>query len=584
MSNREVEPFPPCPTAMPPSPPEPGVDMGIERIDWADRHPADQRDGPNEQPRSTIESLQIEEPARPFERVYLEGVKLHIILVCIVVATFLLMLDTSVIATAVPSITDEFDSLADLGWYSGVYQLACAVFQPLTGRIFQRLPLGATYISFFVIFMIGSLLCGAAVSSDMLILGRGIAGLGGAGVTTGALTIIATIAPPQRANEHVSVVMSFSHLGIVMGPIVGGLFSEYVTWRWCFYVNLPVGALVLPMLLLVKIPEQMEKESPLAVLKTFHQQVDLVGFALFTPFTIQLLLALQYAGSGEYAWTSPLVITLFCASGVFLIAWAIWSHFIGRSAIIPLYILKPRVVWTSVITQCLLMTAVYVITIFLSMYFQAIKDFPPFKTGLNMLAGVLSQLFLTITASRIIVRSGFVGLFATIAALFTIGSNAAYAFLQVASPPAAYLGYQVLNGVGRGLGMQTQITAINFSLPPADNAVAMAVLMFTQFLTTAIMQVVASVLFLEALKSGLASKVPQVNAAAVIAAGARDFRKVVAAADLPAVLEVYLHAISMVFWLICGLGGLAVVSGLMMGRVHPPPEDPATRPPSLRER
>lgn len=112
----------------------------------------------------------------------------------------------------------------------------------------------------------------------------------------------------------------------------------------------------------------------------------------------------------------------------------------------------------------------------------------------------------------------------------------------------------------------------------------MAVLMCAQFLATSIFQVVASVVFIETLKSGLASKTPTVDAVSIVTAGARNFRKVVPVEDLPAVLEVYLAAIRSVFWLVCALGGLAVFSGLMMGRVTPPPEDPGSRPLTLRER
>lgn len=301
----------------------------------------------------------------------------------------------------VPSITDEFNSLPDLGWYSGVYQLASAVFQPLTGKVYQRLPLKMTYLVCFAVFTIGSLICGAAASSAMFIVGRAVAGLGGAGITTGALTIVATIAPTQRANELVGFVMAFSHLGIVMGPIVGGLFSEYVTWRWCFYINLPIGLVIIPALYVIRIPEQVEKEPWMYVMKTIHRQLDLVGFAMFMPFTVQLLLALQFGSNGQHAWNSAVIIALFCSSGVFLVAWAIWTSYRGRDAIIPMYILKPRVVWASTVTQCLLMTAVYVVTIYLSMYFQAILGATPMSAGLDLLAGILSQLFFTICSGRL---------------------------------------------------------------------------------------------------------------------------------------------------------------------------------------
>lgn len=250
--------------------------------------------------------------------------------------------------------------------------------------------------------MLGSLICGIARSSTTFIIGRAIAGVGGAGITTGALTITNTIAPPQRAPVLVGYVMAFSHLGIVMGPVVGGLFSEYVTWRWCFLVNLPIGIfIVMPAFVVVGIPEQAEKAKPFQVLRTLHKQLDLVGFFLFTPFTVLLLMALQYGASGEYDWSSRVVIGLCCGSGASFLAWAAWTRHIGREAIIPMYILKHRVVWSSILTQTILMTCIYVVTIYLSMYFQAIQDFSPMRSGAYLLAGILTQLLFTTAAAKI---------------------------------------------------------------------------------------------------------------------------------------------------------------------------------------
>lgn len=121
-----------------------------------------------------------------------------------------------------------------------------------------------------------------------------------------------------------------------------------------------------------------------------------------------------------------------------------------------------------------------------------------------------------------------------------------------------------------------QITAISLSLQPADNAVAMAMMMFAQMLGTAVMQVVANVLFLEVLKADLSSKISPAEVQAVIMAGATKFRSVVSAAELPGVLFAYNKSVTAVFWLVCGLGGLAVFSGAMMGSVQVPKDKPVT--------
>ena len=103
-------------------------------------------------------------------------------------------------------------------------------------------------------------------------------------------------------------------------------------------------------------------------------------------------MALQYGASGEYDWSSRVVIGLCCGSGASFLAWAAWTRHIGREAIIPMYILKHRVVWSSILTQTILMTCIYVVTIYLSMYFQAIQDFSPMRSGAYLLAGMTMKI------------------------------------------------------------------------------------------------------------------------------------------------------------------------------------------------
>lgn len=128
-------------------------------------------------------------------------------------------------------ITSKFNSLHDVGWYGSSYLLASAALQPLTGKMYARFNTKWTFIAFFALFEFGSLICGAATSSMMLIIGRAIAGMGGSGLINGGMQIIYQAVPAQRRPGIMGVLMAISQIGLVGGPLLGGLLTEFVSWR-----------------------------------------------------------------------------------------------------------------------------------------------------------------------------------------------------------------------------------------------------------------------------------------------------------------------------------------------------------------
>jgi hypothetical protein len=177
------------------------------------------------------------EPAATEETEYIEGVQLFLVLLSVTLACFVMLLDTSIISTAIPRITDQFQSLQDVGWYGSAYQLASAVLQPLTGKIYTNFVIKWSFLAFFFIFELGSVICGAANSSTMLIVGRAVAGIGAAGLMNGGATIVTAAVPVHRRALLVGIIIGVAQMGVVCGPLVGGALTEYSTWRWCFYIN-----------------------------------------------------------------------------------------------------------------------------------------------------------------------------------------------------------------------------------------------------------------------------------------------------------------------------------------------------------
>jgi MFS family permease len=388
------------------------------------------------------------------EEEYITGFKLASVIVSVTLVAFLIMLDTSIIATAIPRITTDFNSLDDVGWYGAAYLLASASLQPLTGRLYTIFDSKWTFLTFFGIFELGSLLCGVANSSDMLIVGRAVAGMGTAGLSNGALTIIAAVVPLQKRPMYLGFMMSTAQIGIILGPLVGGLLTQYATWRWCFYINLPPGAIVAVLLFLIRIPDLKAKDDGIkATVASTANKLDLLGFVFFAPSAIQFLLALEWGGS-RYPWNDAKVIGLFCgAAGTFVI-FLVLEYRKGDEAMIPFPMLRQRIIACSCLAMLFFGGSMYVLTFYLPIYFQAVRDATPTMSGVYLLPSVLTQILFAMTSGILVGRLGYYLPWAVASGLLVSIANGLLSTLTTRSSTGKWIGYQIIGGAGRGCGLQ----------------------------------------------------------------------------------------------------------------------------------
>jgi MFS family permease len=231
------------------------------------------------------------------------------------------------------------------------------------GKLYTFYVVKWVYLIALTLFEVGSLICGAAPNSLTLIIGRAIAGAGGAGLIVGSFIIVSVITPLEKRPIYNAILSSIYGIAGVIGPLLGGAFTDYASWRWCFYINLPIGGLTAFFVVLCFRAEKPTR----APARPFQQvlELDIFGLIIFLPAIICLLLALQWGGA-KYPWDSWRIITLLVVSGALILAFIAIEYGQQDRAIIPPRLIQSRNVWGSVIFSFGITGAFIVFTYYVS--------------------------------------------------------------------------------------------------------------------------------------------------------------------------------------------------------------------------
>lgn len=491
---------------------------------------------------------------------YPKGLQFLFILLALILSIFMVALDLTIVATAIPKITDRFHSVSQIGWYGSAFFLTVASFTSSWGKMFKYFTLKWTYLAAVFIFELGSLICGVAQSSTTLIVGRAIAGLGAAGVASGAFILVAFIAPPAKRPAYLGIIGAAYGISAVIGPLLGGVFTEKLSWRWCFYINLPVGGLAAAILVIFfKLPPHVKPAE--ATFREKMLQLDPIGIFLMLAAVICYVLALQWGGVTK-PWGSSTVIGLFVGFGLLLVCFGIDQWYMGERAMLPPRLLKNRYIYQGMAYSFTIAGSYFLVLYFLPIYFQVIDNVSPIESGVRNLPLILAITIATIASGIGITVSGRPMPFMFVASVFSaIGVGLLYT-LNIGTGHSKWIGYQVLVGLGLGLGFQVPVSAVQATLPQIDIPSGSAIIIFIQTIGGAFLVSAGESAFEATLSKKLRQTDPSVDPIKVIGTGATDIRTTFSAEDLPFILRAYVDGIRTAFIVAIALASISCLIAL----------------------
>ncbi|KAJ7176948.1 ABC transporter [Mycena filopes] len=499
---------------------------------------------------------------------FLSGKKLAVVFVAMLLSMFLTALDQTILATALPRIASDFNSFSLQGWVSSAFILAQAVFLLFYGQLLRIFPAKWVLITSITIFELGSLLCGVSQNVDQLIAGRTVSGLGAAGIMVAMIQVLSQTTRLEDRAKLFGLFGAFFGLASIIGPLLGGALTDHATWRWVFFINLPMGcvSIIGVTFILKATPPLGSDPTKRSNRDIFHQvlQLDYVGAVLIAGAITTLELALQWGGNTK-PWNDKAVIICFVFAAVLTGVFIAWEAHMGERAMAPSGIFKSRSIYSLLLYSFLGRFSLLIFSYYIPIFYQASRGHSATKSGLDLLPFMISVVVSVIAAGQIVGRTGYYYPFLVIAPVFlALGSGLLYT-LTTSTPSAKITGFQILAGAGVGMGMQNALLAVQVEFKDEKKLLAQAMSMssFAQFLGGTIGLAIAEPVFATTLGKKLAEYAPGAPGALVKESptaiwgpeGAGLSAEVVAG-----VARSYAEALRVVFVLGVPLAGLALLS------------------------
>ncbi|OBA18058.1 MFS general substrate transporter [Metschnikowia bicuspidata var. bicuspidata NRRL YB-4993] len=409
---------------------------------------------------------------------YVNGARLPLILTSVVIAMFIVALDQTIVSTILTVVSDEFGSFSKVGWLTSAFILPVACLAPLYGKVSIAFGRKYTLCVGIVIFEIGSLVCALANSIDMLIGGRVIQGIGGGAVQAMVVVIISESVPINKRALSMSLIGITFSVASVSGPFIGGAFASHVTWRWCFYINLPLGAIALVLMLTFFHPPR-----PLGHIRAKLSKIDYLGTILISAGLVLVLLAITFGGN-EYAWDSAAIICLFTIGGVVLVVFAVYNFLLSKNPLIlKEFVTTPQILGSGFMAFFNFAFFLSLVN-YLAIYFQVIFNASAWQSGIDLLPLVISVSVASAFNGIFIRYLYFIKVPMMISGILSPIGVGILLLLDRDTSTSAHIGLLIPVGVSVGLQFQSTLLSAQLKAPGHIPGSMILVTVFVNFMRT----------------------------------------------------------------------------------------------------
>ena len=439
----------------------------------------------------------------PQERSHAE---IMVVITALMLAMLLAALDQTIVSTALPKIASDLNGLSKYSWVATAYLLTSAIATPLYGKISDMFGRKKIFQSAIIVFLIGSALCGAAQTMNQLIFFRALQGIGAGGLITLVFAIIGDIVPPRQRGRYQGYFGAVFAVSSVLGPLLGGLFTDHLSWRWVFYINLPIGALALTTI---------ATRLHLPVKKSPHK-IDYPGAALLAVSVASLLLATVWGGV-DYPWGSAQIIGLFATAAVGAILF-IWRERFAKEPIIPLNLFRNAIFSVSTLLSFLIGVVMFGALIFLPQYQQIVRGDSATKSGLMLLPLVGGLMTASLASGRLISKFGKYRIFPIVGTIVVTIAFFLFSHIAIDTSRLVLGVWMAILGAGIGMVMPVLTLAVQNAVERKDLGTATSSVVFFRSIGSSL----GAAIFGAILTNRLAHHISQTISGSVGAQAAKD--------------------------------------------------------------